>query len=221
MPALSGPSPAPDLGGPPAAGEAPSVRILRQARVHFFTHGYSRFTMDDLAAELGMSKKTLYVHFAGKDVILSAVIDDLGREIRADAEALLHNRSLSFPEKLRGFVEGMAERLARLNPRNIRDVQRYAPALYQRLIEVREKNIPYVFGRFVEEGQIAGLVRTDLPPGFAIEFFLQAMHGLLDPASIDRLHLAPRDLIRHAVDLFFGGLLTPAGRKQHEKLFDR
>ncbi len=196
-------------------------RILRQARLHFFAHGYSRFRMDDLATELGMSKKTLYVHFAGKDAIILAIIDDMSREIRADVDALLHNRNLGFAEKLRGFVEGMAERLAKLNPANIRDLQRYAPALHDRLTEVRERNIPYVFGRFVEEGQLGGFVRTDLPPGFAIEFYLHAMHGLLTPAALERLHLAPRDIIRHAVDLFFGGLLTPTGRKQYEKLFNR
>ncbi|MCX6951807.1 MAG: TetR/AcrR family transcriptional regulator [Verrucomicrobia bacterium] len=194
-------------------------RILREARAHFFARGYSRFTMDDLAAELGMSKKTLYVHFGGKDEIITALIDDLGREIRADADALLHSRQLNFAEKLRGFVESIAERLTSVSPHTLRDLQRYAPALFQRVAEMREQNIPYVFGRFVEAGQIAGLVRDDLPPGFAIEFYLQAMQGLLQPAALERLKLAPREVIRHAVDLFFGGLLTPAGRKQYEKLF--
>lgn len=205
----------------PAETAAVPARILRQARLHFFTHGYCNCTMDELAADLGMSKKTLYQHFAGKDEIIAAVIDDLGREVRADAEALLANRSLNLAEKLRGFVEGMAERLAAVNPRTLRDLQRYAPALFDRLTAVREKNIPYVFGRFVEEGQIAGLVRTDLSPAFAIEFFLQAMHGLLQPATLERLKLTPRDIIPRAIDQFFGGLLTPAGHKQYEKLFPR
>src|ERR1044072_3308726 len=87
------------------------ARILGPARAAFFAQGYSRFTMDGLAAELGMSKKTLYVHFAGKDEIVGAVIDHLGGEIRADADALLRNRALNFAEKLRGFVEGMVERM--------------------------------------------------------------------------------------------------------------
>ena len=204
-----------------APAEAGRVRILGEARVHFFARGYSGFTMDELAADLGMSKKTLYIHFAGKDEIIAALIDELGREIRADADALLHSRQLNFAEKLRGFVESIAERLTAVNPHTLRDLQRYAPALFQRVADMRERNIPYVFGRFVEEGQIAGLVRDDLPPGFAIEFYLQAMHGLLQPAPLERLKLVPREVIRHAVDLFFGGLLTPAGRKQYEKLFPR
>lgn len=204
----------------PATG-SPVARILRQAREHFFAHGYCSCTMDDLAAELGMSKKTLYVHFSGKDEIMRAVIEQLGREIRADADALLANRQLGFSEKLRGFAEGMVQRLALLNPRTVRDLQRFAPELYQLTVEMRQKNIPYIFGRFIEEGQLAGKVRTDISPVFAVEFFLQAMQGLIQPSTLDRLGLAPRDLLPRAIDLFFGGLLTPAGRKEHEKLFAR
>jgi AcrR family transcriptional regulator len=200
---------------------AARARVLHQARAHFFAHGYCRCTMDELAAELGMSKKTLYVHFAGKDEIIGAVIDDLGQEVRRDADALLQNRTLNFAEKLRGFIEGMVERLSALHPRTLRDLQRHAPALYAKLDEMRRKNVPYIFGRLVEEGQAAGLVRTDLSSDFAIEFFLQGVQGTLQSPALDRLRFAPRDVIPRAIDLFFGGLLTPAGRKQYEKLFPR
>lgn len=195
------------------------ARIVRLAREHLFAHGYSPCTMDDLASELGMSKKTLYLHFPSKDELMSAVIDQLGEEIRADAEALLANRQLGFAEKLRGFAEGMAERMSRLHPRAIRDLQRFAPELHQRVVEMRQRNIPYIFGRFIEEGQLAGRVRTDVDAGFAVEFYLQAMQGLFQSGALERLKLAPRDVAARAIDLFFGGLLTPAGRKEHEKLF--
>lgn len=197
------------------------ARILGQARRDFFQEGYSRFTMDGLAEELGVSKKTLYVHFAGKDEIVGAVIDDLAAEIRADADALLRHRELNLAEKLRGFVEGMLERMAALSPATVRDLQRYAPAIYAKVEAVRGTTLPYVFGRFVEEGQLHGLIRTNLPPGFAIEFFLQAMQGLMHPTTLERLRLPPHEVIANGIDLFFGGLLTNAGRKQYEKLFPR
>ena len=206
---------------PPTGDNPVGTRIVRQARAHFFAHGYSQCTMDELAGELGMSKKTLYVHFTGKEALMTAVVEDLSREIRASADELFANRRLNFAEKLRGFAEGMVERTARMNPRLLRDLQRFAPEIYRQLAEMREKNIPYVFGRFIEEGQLAGMVRTDLDPGFAVAFFLSAMNGLLQPTALDRLGLAPRDLAPRAIDLLFGGLLTPAGRKEHEKLVPR
>src|SRR5688572_12296567 len=197
------------------------LRILRQARADFFAQGYSSFTMDALAGELGMSKKTLYVHFAGKDEIVGAVIDDLAAEIRRDADALLRNRTLNLSEKLRGFVEGMVERMASLTPRTVRDLQRFAPKLYAKVEEVRGTTLPYVFGRFVEQGQETGMIRATLPVGFAIEFFLHAMQGMMQPATLERMRTSPREVIPAAIDLFFGGLLTNAGRKQYEKLFPR
>src|SRR5690606_19193774 len=132
----------------------------------------------------------LYVHFAGKDEIISAVIDELSREIRADAEALLRDRQLNFAEKLRGFAEGMVQRLTAVNARTMRDLQRFAPHLYQRITEMREQNIPYVFGRLIEEGQIAGMVRSDLNVPFAVQFFLQAMNGLIQASTLERLQLS-------------------------------
>jgi len=213
---------APKLPPRPAANDQPVItRIVRLARAHFFTHGYSQCTMDELAAELGMSKKTLYVHFASKEALMRAVIEDLSREIRASADELFANRQLNFAEKLRGFAEGMVERLTKTNPRLLRDLQRFAPDLYRQVAEMREKNIPYVFGRFIEEGQIAGMVRPEVDTAFAVQFFLQAMNGLVQPATMERLGLAPRDIAPRAIGLFFGGLLTPAGRKEHEKLFPR
>src|SRR5262245_29606278 len=210
--ALSSVSPA------PSSQHEGRLRILQHARADFFAHGYSSLTMDGLAAELGMSKKTLYVHFAGKDEIIAAIIDDLAAEIRADADALLRNRNLDFAEKLRGFVEGMFERMSTLNPRTVRDLQRFAPKLYARVEQVRSATLPYVFGRFVEEGQLAGFVRPTLSPDFAITYFLHAMQGMMHPSTLERLRMAPRDVIPAAIDLFFGGLLTNAGRKQYEKL---
>lgn len=214
-------SPAPLSSSPVLDENSVITRIVRQARAHFFSHGYSQCTMDELAAELGMSKKTLYVHFESKEALMAAVIDDLGREIRGSADALLANRQLNFAEKLRGFAEGMVERLTKTNPRLLRDLQRFAPDLYQRVADMREKNIPYVFGRFIEEGQLAGMVRTDVRTDFAVAFFLSAMNGLVQPAMMERLGLGPRDIAPRAIELFFGGLLTPVGRKEHEKLFPR
>src|ERR1041384_4810709 len=51
---------------PSKSRNAHRQRIVAAARAHFFSHGFRSVTMDDLAAELGISKKTLYAHFPGK-----------------------------------------------------------------------------------------------------------------------------------------------------------
>jgi AcrR family transcriptional regulator len=213
---------------PPPTGsgqdaDAPHVarRILSEARTLFFSRGYSAFTMDDLASSLGMSKKTLYVHFPGKDAMIRAIIDGFATEVRADTEALLANQSLRFAEKLRGFAQGMVERLSLLSPSILADLQAYAPDLHQHILNTRARNLPYVFGRFIEEGQLTGAVRDDVSPVFASEFFLHAMQTLMQADALKRLRLSPDTCFDHAIRLFFGGLLTASGQKEHEKLFPR
>lgn len=207
--------------GKNAPASSLSERILTQARTSLFSYGYSAFTMDDLASELGLSKKTLYVHFPSKDAILVAVLDQFAAGVRSEAEALLENETMKFAEKLRAFATGLIARLRQVTPAVLRDLQRFAPQLHAHVEELRSKNIPYIFGRFVETGQKEGAVRADIDPVFAGEYYLHAMQGLMQPATLQRLGIGPELMLERALRLFFGGLLTPAGQRDYEKLFPR
>ena len=203
------------------AGDSADARILATAQRQLFAYGYNALTMDDLAHELGMSKKTLYLHFPGKDAIIGIIIDGIGRVLRSEMEAVLNEPKLSFAQKLRAIIDVITPRLALTSPAMLRELQRYAPKIHQKIDELRQKNIPYVFGRLFREGIAEGAVRADLDPDFAAQFWLQAMRGLTHPDTLAVTHLTPKQTFEKALELFTGGLLTPAGRKDYEKLFSR
>ncbi|MEO6876070.1 MAG: TetR/AcrR family transcriptional regulator [Opitutaceae bacterium] len=213
-------SPATLTAAAPAA-DSPDGRILAAAQRQLFAYGYNALTMDDLAHELGISKKTLYLHFPGKDAIISIVIDGVGRVIRSGMETVLNDPKLTFAQKLRGIVDVVAPRLAQTSPAMLRELQRYAPSIHQKIDELRQKNIPYVFSRLFRAGIAEGAVRADLDPDFAAQFWLQVMRGLTHPDTLAITHLTPRQTLEKALELFTGGLLTPVGRKDYEKLFPR
>ncbi|WP_424971068.1 TetR/AcrR family transcriptional regulator [Dinoroseobacter sp. S76] len=55
---------------------APTIqRILTAAFRLFFRRGYSRVSMDEIAIEAGVTKRTLYNHFSSKDALIGAVMD--------------------------------------------------------------------------------------------------------------------------------------------------
>jgi len=192
------------------------LRILRTARQHLFAHGYVALTMDALAHELGMSKKTLYVHFAGKDALLDAIVDDFSRTLRAGMDAVLDQPRLSFTQKLHGVVGVAMNQIGRLTPGFLRELQRYSPRHYERIERLRRENIPQIFGRLIRAGIAEGGVRTDVDADFAAQFWLQAIRGLVQPDVLDLTGLSPRQTLDRALHLFFSGLLTPAGRKDYE-----
>jgi hypothetical protein len=99
----------------------------------------------------------------------------------------------------------------------LHDLQRFAPPLYQQIDDLRQRNVPYVFGRLIRAGLAEGKVRPEIDPAFAVEFWLQAIRGLVHPAVLERTQLTPRQTLERALPLFFGGLLSPAGRKDYDK----
>lgn len=194
----------------------PAGRILHAAQQRLFTLGYQALTMDELAHELGMSKKTLYVHFAGKDVIIERIIDMMGRTLRTQLERVLDDPDFTFTQKVHGIVGTAGATLARASPTTLRDLQRFAPRLYQKIEDLRLKIIPLVFGKLIRMGIREGMVRPDIDPAFATEFWLHAIRGLVQPDALDRMQLTVPQTLSRALDIFFAGLLTPAGRKDHE-----
>ncbi len=194
--------------------ESPAGRILRTAREQLSAVGYSALTMDGLAHELGMSKKTLYAHYDSKDAIVSAVIDGIERTIHNRAETILRDDSLNFTAKLRGHLAVISSQYGGGAPVLLRDLQRFAPQLYRKIDDLRSRAVPRIIGQLLRIGVEEGKVRPDVDIDFAVAFFLQAMHGLLNPVTLDRLRLGPREAFDKGVDLFFPAVLTEAGRRE-------
>jgi AcrR family transcriptional regulator len=188
-------------------------RIIQVASGLILAKGYSQFTMAELAEDLGISKKTLYVHFLTKQALATEVIDTVASGIRASAEAILEDPNLAFAEKLSQLLAAIVERLSKISPGVLRDIQRHEPEIYRRIEAVRAKAVPFVFARILEEGRQAGAIRSDVNFTVAIEYHLQAMQGLLHPDTLERLDMRHTEAAQQALRIFFHGMLVPPGGK--------
>lgn len=90
---------------PPPAATAARRRIIAGARRHFFANGFRRVTMDDLANELGMSKKTLYTHFSSKEELVKAVLMDKFDDAAADFARITITSAGDFPAVLQQLLD--------------------------------------------------------------------------------------------------------------------
>jgi AcrR family transcriptional regulator len=199
------------------SGDTTDARILRAARQHFFQEGLSGFTMDDLAHELGMSKKTLYIHFPGKEAIVDTIVEMIGKTVASRMENITTRVDLTFVEKLFLMVKTVGGAMSKLSPGMLREMQRFTPRTYAKLEALRQRNVPLYFGRLVRAGIEEGMVRAEVDPDFAAQFWLQAIRGLVQPEVLERTQQTIRQTLEKAIDLFIRGLLTPVGRTSYEK----
>ena len=158
---------------------SPAGRILRAAHQHLFSFGYSTLTMDALPHDLGMSKKTLYVHFPSKDALASAIVDFIGKSLRTRMDAVLADPAQTFVQKLCAIVDIIGGTMAKASPAMFRDLQRFAPEVYRK-IEATEFWLQAIRGlvqpEVLERTQLT--IRQTLEK--AINLFLA---GVLSPAG--------------------------------------
>lgn len=209
-----------DLSDPLPPPEKPEGRILRAAREHLFNVGYNSFTMDDLAHELGMSKKTLYRHFPSKEKIADAIIEHTAQAIRQRLDRVTTAKALNFVEKLCATIDTVGALVfSRASPQALRDLQRFLPKTYERVEQLRAQNIPLFFGRLIRAGIAEGKVRKEIDPEFATLFWLHAIRGMIQPSILEQTQLTLRQTLQQGIQVFFNGLLTPRGHLEYEKSF--
>jgi len=187
-------------------------RIVAAARRHFLAHGFRGVTMDDLAEELGMSKKTLYAHFASKNALLEAVILDKARSVEADLERITADCSTDFLAALHQLLACVLRHAEELRPPFVRDIRREAPEMFELVEERRRDLIQRYFGKLLAEGRRAGMIRKDISTRLITEILLGTVQAIMNPAKLPELGLTPRDGFSAITAVVLEGVLTETGR---------
>ena len=188
-------------------------RIVDAARVHFFSHGFRSVTMDDLAEELGISKKTLYAHFPGKFDLLEAVLADKFQGVEMMLQEVTRRQPQDFPATLRELLAGTQRELDEIKPPFVRDMRQKAPQVFEVIERRRAALFQQYFGNLLLAGQRAGMVRKDVPSNLIIEILLAIVQAIMNPAKMEKLGMMPKEGFAGILKIVLEGALTPKGRK--------
>ncbi|HWY76625.1 MAG TPA: TetR/AcrR family transcriptional regulator [Verrucomicrobiae bacterium] len=189
-------------------------RIIRDARRHFFANGFRGVTMDDLASELGMSKKTLYSHFSSKTALLEAVLMDKFRDAGADLERTTAAASSDFLMSLHGLLACLQRQMGEIQPPFVRDMRREAPDMFKLVETRRAEMIQRHFGKLLGRGRRAGVIRKDIPVNLIIETLLGAVQAIVNPLKMEELGMMPRDGLLTVIKIILEGAIARKGRKE-------
>jgi AcrR family transcriptional regulator len=196
--------------------DEPAVRkrIVAGARRHFLAHGFRGVTVDDLANELGMSKKTLYAHFRSKPAIVEAAILDKFHDLETEMEAITTAHAADFVAGLQALLGCVMRHTAEIQPAFLRDIRRDTPELFEMIDQRRGAVIQRHFGRLFATGRRARMIRRDLPTALLVEVLLAAIQGVMTPAKIAALGLTPKSGFAAIISIVLEGILTPTGRTE-------
>jgi len=185
-----------------------SQRIVTTARRHFFAHGFRSVTMDDLADELGMSKKTLYACFRNKAALLEAVLLDKFRSVEADLKGITSECSFDVLAALHQLLASIQRHTEEIQPPFVRDMRREGPERFKVVENRRRELIQRHFGKVLGEGRKAGIIRKDIPVNLIMEILLSAVQAIMNPPKIMELGLTPKMGFSAIITVILEGVMT-------------
>ncbi|HTY25714.1 MAG TPA: TetR/AcrR family transcriptional regulator [Desulfomonilaceae bacterium] len=189
-------------------------RIISRARQQFFALGFRSVTMDDIAKELGMSKKTLYAHFPSKAALLEAVFLNKFHEVEGELEQITSECSSDFLASMRQLLACVQRHMEELQPPFMRDMRRWGMQIFE-LVESRRKDlIHHYFGKLLVEGRRAGIIRKDVPTKIVIEVLFGAIQAIMNPGKLAELGIAPKTGFSAINEVVFKGVMTEKGRSK-------
>ncbi|MDD5305653.1 MAG: TetR/AcrR family transcriptional regulator [Elusimicrobia bacterium] len=189
-------------------------RIVEAAHERFRAAGYSPVTMDDIAHDLGMSKKTLYEFFPAKLELLRATRKMRSAACQREMEAIAAEK-LDFFARARKTFGYISQIYSSLTPAYMTDIRRSAPEVWNEIQEFKRTTVRRNMLELIDHGIAHGFLRKDLDRETLVQLYLTMTTALLNPELSGWSSGEP---IAAAFDVFvriyFEGLITDSGRRR-------
>lgn len=181
--------------------------IVEAAGRLFLAPGSARASMDDLARELGMSKKTIYRHFPDKRSLLAAVLDRQFAAVERTLAAAQDAQGQPFGVRVQRFLLAAGSELGRIGA--VQLAAGRGDAVLRQYVEQRVDAVVYRrLDELLRDGHRQGLLSA--PPELLSEITRGALERLLTSQLPRELDRTAADLLRAGVDTVLYGAIRPA-----------
>jgi AcrR family transcriptional regulator len=152
---------------------------LKRVEELFFKLGIKSITMDDVARELGISKKTLYSFVESKDDLVSKVMD---RHMAAQcmADEGLHAAATDAVDEMVRIIKQIMADLSQMKPNLVHEMQKYHREIWDRMKNFQQTYILNMARQNLEWGRNEGLYRTDFDLETAARFYIAGAMSIFD-----------------------------------------
>ena len=200
----------------------PQEKILKTALELFFRYGIRHVTMDEIARELGMSKKTIYQFFREKDDLVNQLLDVELQEKECEFEELTGQSKDAVHEMLLISAK-MREMMQGINPMFFLDLQKFYASGFKRFQKFKEECGYENVVRNMKKGIEQGLYRDDLDVEIVARYRMAQLDMIMfgNYYSFERHSLAR--IHEETLHIFMYGICNIKGHKlinQYKKIRD-
>jgi AcrR family transcriptional regulator len=191
-------------------------RILEKATDLFMRYGIRSITMDEIAAQLGISKKTIYQFFTDKDAMVEAVVNE---EMKRNEEGCrgFSDTAENAVQEIFLAVDDVQEMLKAMNPQLIHDLEKHHPVAFKRLKQYKHQFLYTMIKENLERGIREDIYRTDLNADLTTRHRIETAFMPFNQEVFPQNKYSLNQTCQELAILFLHSICNPAGKKLIEK----
>lgn len=187
-------------------------KILEKAGKMFLNYGFKSATMDDIANEMGVSKKTLYKYFDNKNSLVEQVTEQIYQSC-LNVISKISEQGFSPIKENFEIKKVFREMFKNFGASPLFQLKKYYPLIYQKVITIQKIAFSESITNNIKKGIAQGFYREDLNVEICVDFYLSLMYSIHEKEipHADFLVLEHEVLIYHT-----RAIATSKGRKELE-----
>jgi len=184
------------------------TRIIEFSQELFFRYGFSRVTIDEIVAELHISKTTFYKLFKSKEEIFLAVVSEYYAAIGEGIVKIKAQSAGSYLDEFRSVTRFIAEKLERWDEKMRRDIRTSVPRIWVTIQDLQSRVLHSVLRSMLDKGIEKGILRRDIDPSLVARLMVIAIQNILNGEELRAHSMSFLDAFRTMTDILLQGILA-------------
>ncbi|RKR14592.1 TetR family transcriptional regulator [Maribacter vaceletii] len=187
-------------------------KILEKAADMFLNYGFKSVTMDDLAQEMAISKKTIYSHFKNKTELVNEITSSLFCSVSEGIDAIcaLEKNPIEELYEIKKFVL-LHLKGDKTSPQY--QLQKYYPKIHDSIKQKHFEVMNECVIVNIKRGLEMGIYRENLNIDFISRIYFSGVTSIKDLNLFPSKTFSPAKLMNEYLEYHLRGIVTPKGRK--------
>ena len=194
-------------------------KIVELTEEKFFRDGFYKTTMDEIASELKMSKKTIYKFFPSKEDLVMAITKYFMEGMKNKIVPAL-NSDKNAIEKLAELNTILAKASEKVSPKRMDEIRNHFPTLWTEIDSFRTKMMFGNITKVIDQGKAEGLF-IDYPTPIIMNTLIYSIRAIVNPEFILNNNFSISEAALFVFKVVIGGIVTEKGRKIFNKTINK
>jgi len=186
-------------------------KIVELTEEKFFRDGFYKTTMDEVASELKMSKKTIYKFFPSKDDLITAIAKHFMEGLKSKILPALNSEKNAI-EKLAELNQILAKVSTKVSSNRMDEIRQHFPKLWNEIDSFRTKMMFGNITKVIDQGKAEGLF-IDYPTPIIMNTLVSSVRAIVNPEFILNNNFSIGEAALNVFKVVIGGIVTEKGRK--------